>query len=444
MRRLHRVVFALAVGGVAGLATFHGASVAANAQSIPTPQPLAPVPANSSMPLAFAGLTFTAAEASAVAKSPEVAVAQSRVDGASAALAAARATLGPTATAGYLLAPQGGTANNTISQRLTSIGVQTTLGDLLLYSPLVAEAAAKLRAAQADAAVAANTERVKTVGLYFDALKAQAVYDARLGALRLATEQRDAAQTRFNAGAAPRLDIVRADVAVAKAQAAGDLAQALALNATEALRIETDSSQAALTQTVAGTLPSAAGGNLDPATAIARAKARRPELIAAAQNIAAARAATSKARRSIFPAATIGAGYSKGVDGGVSVGGPTINLQLSLPLNGAAHDRVAEQRALYAQSQAQAAATERKIVVAVGDAARSLDAAIRATGASTEARRQALAELRATELGYRNGASSSLEVTSARETYTQAVVDQLTALYDEAKAQATLDIEVGS
>ncbi len=51
--------------------------------------------------------------------------------------------------------------------------------------------------------------------------------------------------------------------------------------------------------------------------------------------------------------------------------------------------------------------------------------------------------MRATELGYRNGASSSLEVASARATYAQAVVDDLSAQYDLQKAAATLEVEIG-
>lgn len=64
----------------------------------------------------------------------------------------------------------------------------------------------------------------------------------------------------------------------------------------------------------------------------------------------------------------------------------------------------------------------------------------RTLGASGQA---AETELRATEIRYQNGASSSLEVTFARQSCSQALVDQLVALHDVENARATLDIEVG-
>ncbi len=406
------------------------------AQSVPSPV------TSTGTPLAFARLSISQAESAAVAASPDVAAAQANVQATTAALAAVRASLGPALSADYALAPQGGANNATIQQRLTTVGVQTTVGELLLYSPLVAQAAAQHAAARAGADVAARTERVKAVGLYYDALKAQAVAYAQNSALELAEQQQTAARIRFASGDTPRLDILRANVAVAQARSGADLARVASQNANVALAVETAVPPTSLAGTVDGALP--AGPTLDAARAIARALLVRPELVAARQDVAAAEAARRSALLAIFPALTLRAGYTKGVDSGVAVAGPSVTANLAIPLGGAAHARVAERDALVEEAKARQAQAQRQILLEVGAAARTLAAARRATESAARAREAALAELSATEFGYRNGASSSLELANARQTYTTVVVDYLSALYDEARARATLDVEIGA
>jgi outer membrane protein len=434
-----------AIAHVAALVTSLLATVERSAAAIPPATPATPapaaLPAGPEEPLAFASLSFAQAEQDGLHNSPEVQAAQAIVDQSAAALAAARAAYGPALVGGYAMAPQG-SSTGTIASHITSVGLQTTVGDLLAYSPLVAAANANLRSAQATAAVVVRTEQVKVAGLYFDALKARAIRQARESDFALAKQQRDAAQIRFQAGDAPRLDVVRAQVAVARATAAVETARAADANATEALRVETGV-PATLAETTTGpfpTIPAAAGG---PETAVAAALVSRPELRAAAQTTAAAEAATRAARWALFPALTVGAGYNHGIDSGFSVGGPTITMSLSLPLSGVASARAAQQAGIVRESAAKRVAVQRQIELEVSAAARNLAAAHRATLAASEARRQASDELQASELGYRSGAVSSLELSIARETYTQALVDELSARYDEAKASATLAVEVG-
>ena len=403
------------------------------------PAPAAAVQ-NASRPIAFADLSLAQAQSAALATSPDVTLAGAVVRENAAALAGARGALGPSITGSYAEAPQGGANNNTISQRLTTVGVQTTVGDLLAYSPLVTGAAATLRSAQASLVAAQRTERVKVIGLYYDALKARAIAQARDKALRTAQQQRDAATIRVRAGDAPRLDVVRANVAVARATAAAETARAADQNATEALAVEANV-KSPLDRTVDQPLPAAS--DIAPADAVARALANRADVRAARETTAAAQAAATAARRGSFPAITVGAGYEKGVDSGVRIQGPTLNVTLGIPLNGSARSQLAQKTAIVAQDVAKAQAQERQIALDVAAAARNLAAAQRATAASTQAREEALNELQATDLGYRNGASSSLELANARDTYTQALVDELSSVYDELKARATLELGVG-
>jgi outer membrane protein TolC len=432
--RIAAALLALAVGVVPAVARAQNP-----ARATPSPAAVATAP-NAPRPIAFADLSLAQAESAAVATSPDVTLADAVVRENAAALAGVRGALGPSVTGSYVEAPQGGANNETISQRLTTVGVQTTVGDLLSHSPLVAGAAATLRSAQSSLVAAQRTERVKVIGLYYDALKARAIAQARDTALRTAQQQRDAATIRVRAGDAPRLDVVRANVAVARATAAAETARAADQNSTEALVVEANA-KTPLDRTVDQQLPAAS--DIAPADAVARALATRADVRAARETTAAAQAAAAAARRASFPALTVGAGYEKGVDGGVRIQGPTLNVTVGIPLNGAARSQVAQRTAIVAQDVAKAQAQERQIALDVAAAARNLAASQRATAASTQARQEAFNELQATDLGYRNGASSSLELANARDTYTQALVDELSSVYDELKARATLELGVG-
>ena len=79
----------------------------------------------------------------------------------------------------------------------------------------------------------------------------------------------------------------------------------------------------------------------------------------------------------------------------------------------------------------------------VSAAVRDLQAATRAAAASSNARQAAEEELNATEIGYRTGSTSSLERAAAGATYADARLAELTAIYDEELARATVDLELG-
>jgi CzcA family heavy metal efflux pump len=396
-----------------------------------------------SQPLAFATLTVRDAMAAAVVHSPDVAGARARVDQSASALATARSSLAPSIVSNYAQVPQGNPPGPAIVSRQLNTQLQWTVGDFLAFGPAARAAALSLASVQADEAASEVAERVKAIGLYYDALKARAVVAARRDALTLAGAQRSAADVRARAGDAPRLDVIRGDVAVAKAQADLESALAADLNATEALSVETDTPPATLDATVPGTMPAANAMLTDPQRASALAKTFRPEIASSKLAAQAAQAAVDAARAGAFPTLTVAGGYLTGTDSGVPINAPSINATLTLPLSSAAHDRVALAAAKAAEARAKADGVERQVGLDAAAAARSLGGAQRASAASTRARQSAAAELHATEVGYQNRASSSLEVASARSAYTQARVDELAALYDLEKAHATLEVETG-
>ena len=418
-----------AAAGMLGLALVAGALQPARAQA----------PADSAAALGFAQLALADAQQRALASSPDVRGAQAALSGARAAYDQARGAYGLSATAGYAEAPQGA-AEGTIAQRLTSYGAQITLGDVAQYAPLVAQAAASLRAAQTDEVVAERTERVKVIGLYYAALKARSVAGARADARASAAAFYDAAQKRFAAGDAPKIDVVRAQVAQARAQA--DLARAKAddANATDALARETGLTPAQLA--AATNVPVIAPAIPAPDAAVSAALARRAEVKSANENVHAAEAGVRAAERGVLPPVTVGAGYTRGVDSGFVVSGPTLTAQVAIPLGGALSAKVRAQRALLDAANAKREGVVRQVASDVGAAARNAAATVEAERATAAALDAARAELDAATLGYRNGASTSLDLASARSAYAQAQVDELSALYDRLQAQATLDLEV--
>lgn len=393
------------------------------------------------MPQQFASLPLAAAVQNAVRISPDVAQAQARVEENQALLRVARGVAAPSLQASYAAAPQGGNADNTIEQSLATIGAGITLGDYLSYAPAVREAQFTLAGAQYDLLDAQRAERKKTIALYFDALKAVATVDLRRQDLDGAQSDLRAAQLRFRAGDVPRLDVVRAQVALANAKANVDAAQVDAANAENALAVETGITPQNLQRLE--NAPAAPPPPVDPREAVERALAQRGDLISAKQALNAEEAAVQVARSGILPAITIDAGYTRGYDSGVLVSGPSANVTLNLPLSHAASDRVAAERARLAQARYKQAALQRSVTVAVSSAARTYRESMRAVASARSARLAAQEELRAIEIGYRSGASSSLDVADARRTYVQAALAEVTAMYAQAQAAATLEEEIG-
>jgi cobalt-zinc-cadmium efflux system outer membrane protein len=403
---------------------------------------IAQTPSAVTRPVAFDELRLDRATAQALEHSPDVTAANAVVAENAAALSIARATLGPSLVSSYNLSPQANpTMPSTISQRLTSVGLSATLGDAVAYAPNVAAANAALRSAQASLQAARRSERIRVIGLYYEALKALAIARAREEAVRVAQRQQTAAALRVRAGDAPRLDAVRAEVTLARAIAADALATAAMQNAAQALRVETGSTAALLT-TVDGPVPQAR--DLSPEDAAATALRTSPDLRAAQASTASARSAAASAGLATLPSVTLGAGYARGNDSGVEVSGPTVNVGLAFPLGGGVFAGAAQKRALAAEAQAKEAIVARQLLLDVSAAARNASAAHRATLASMQARAAAQAEFDAVALGYTNGVSSSLELAAAQDTLGGAIVDELTSLYDELKAREILNTELGS
>ena len=403
----------------------------------------APAVALAAPPVAseYLALPLASAQSAAVANSPDVAAAQARVRENQHILAAARGARAPAATFNYAQTPQAGPAGGSITQRLFTLGGQIALGDYFTYAPAVRQAEENLIVAERDLQNAQRAERAKTDGLYFGALRSDAGVALREDSLRSAIADRAAAQKRFIAGAAPRLDVVRADLAVTRANADLDGARVVRADAVQALAIESGLPPGAFfrirTQNQQPLVP------LDASVAVRRAMALRSDVAAAEAAVRAEMAVVELSRRAILPAVTVNVGYTRGTDSGIAVHGPSANLLVSLPISHAGADRIAAEQARLDQSRARLAAVQRQVEIEVSSAARAYSATMRAVQAAGRVREEAGAELRAVEIGYRNGASSSLDVSDARRTYIAAQIDELNAVYARAQAAATLQELLG-
>ncbi len=392
--------------------------------------------------LAAAVLTMADVERAAVANAPAVIAARERVREQRAVAALTGASRMPHAFANYVQAPQGGTIG-TITQRLTTVGGQFALGDFAGTSAALAQARSNVQLARAQEIGAREAERMRAIGLFFDAIRTTEIERLRERIVAAAQADRRAARLRYAAGAAPRLDIVRADVALANAQAGLARARADRDNALGALRLETG------TQGPALVLPSLASAGIGEPPAIAPAAAvgiglrLRPEVLAARAGVAAEEAAVVAAERARLPGFTAQLGYTAGVDGGLNVKGPSANLSLDVPLSGAGADRVAAERARLAQARARLTGAQQLVQGEIEAAIRSSAADREALVAAARARDEAAAEVTATATGYRNGASSSLDLQNARSTYAQAAIDAATAAATLDRAVATLHLVMG-
>lgn len=390
---------------------------------------------------AFAQLSLADAQSSVVANSVDVQTAMATVRQKDAALQVARTGGIPHLFGDYTLSPQA-SANNTytVEQHLITVGADVSINDLLAVSPQTQAAAADLIAAQRDADGATLRARETATKLYFTALQTIAVQLQRQNDLNGARRDRSAAGLRYRSGEAPQIDVVRADVSVAQAQAALVRAQADRADAAEALASAAAIAPESLA-TVGGSVPALAF-SLDEARATQRALAMRPELASLLATIDARRADVTAARQSGFPTTTVSGGYARGVDSELPVQGPSVTAHVDLPIASGSGARTSSAQAQVEIAHAQLVDERRTIALEVSSAVRDARAQAAALRAAMAAREEAARALAAVQTGYREGASSSLDVADARRTYEQAAIDALVAQYQQAQALATLEVIV--
>jgi outer membrane protein, heavy metal efflux system len=381
----------------------------------------------------FARLSPRDAQTRAVAYDTDVRAAVATEREREATLRAARVAAMPHVIGDYSLAPQAGPNDiATVEQRLFTVGAGINVTELFSARSNVRVAAADLLASQRDVESTALTAERGALKLYFTALQNIALEALQIRSVSDAARDLAVARIRVRAGDAPQLDATRAAVALAQAQAASYRAQADRANAVDALASATRVPATSLTSLAEP--PEGAQPTPSIDRAVARALADRPELDSLLRSMQARDAAVAVAQRSSYPTATLQAGYATGIDTGIHVGGPQVAAHLDIPVVSGASAEVVAARARADAAHAALDAERRQIVLDVTAAIRDASAEDLAAGAADRARTQAERVLVGVELGYREGASSGVDVADARRTYLQASVDALTARYQQAEA----------
>jgi outer membrane protein TolC len=389
--------------------------------------------------LRFEVMTSKQAEEAGVAASPDVRTARANVAAQDAALAEARGTNGVAAFAGYADVPQSSGMSSTIQQHIEAAGLQLTLGDLLSNSPLVIAAVASAAQARTDELVAERTERLKVATLYFAAVRARALTFAKNDAVRSAEDFEGEVSAKFGAGKVPRLDLLRSEIALARARADQADTVGADLNAVDALAREVG--RPAADFRAMADERSHDYAILSDSVAVDQALANRPEVGSAAANVAAARAGVDAARRAAIPPIQVQAGYAAGVDAGQPINGPSIVAQMTVPLSGIGAAKVRAAQAALEAALAKKESVERGLAIEVGSAVRTAAATVIARTQTALALTISKSELDLVLDEYRRTNARGLDVAAVRDLYTQAVADDITAQYDELQAHAILNIE---
>ncbi len=384
----------------------------------------------------IAGFTATDAVRLALAQSPTVAAARSRLDRATAALRGARAPFNPIVE----LAPGLGFTNGgaALSQRL-DIGGQRTAEARLATGQLVA-AAAEIDLVQLRVATAVRSA-------YFDTVRARAAEAAALESVALARQIRDAVEKRVQIGEAPRVQATRAEIEVARAEQ-------------ELIRAGSDTQSRAVTlNLLLGRPPSTPVAPSEglaisaapdpPEILLARALTCRPELAIGSALVAARRGEVDVARAQRRPVLTVELAadtWSLDRDRFRS-GNLGFQARLAFPLldRGRLRADVDGARSEVRAQEADLQVLRREIVLEVEAAAADLKAA-REIALNYQLtiipRTQDL--LRSTRAGFDVGLTSFLDVLDAQRVVRQTQVEYLTALFDAVRARAALDQAVGT
>lgn len=313
---------------------------------------------------------------------------------------------------------------------------------------------AQLRSAKAtqSASIAQYKRQLQTVAFsvanaYYAALSAQRQTQVANETVKINVVNESLVSAQIRAGTAARADLSTAQLPTAQARVAVVRAQGAELNA-QAVFVNAmglNANTLVLPQDDGNVLN---GVNVVPAvvvptydTAIARALMLRPDYYAAQQNVESFRASLRAARLNNFPNVSAAGSYGLGstsVGGGDFRNTGSIGLSISIPLfdQGITRAQVEQAQGQLDQSVATLALTEQSIQLNVKQALVNLVSA-RATFQQTQAELAKAREvLQSTQAQYRAGVTTLPLLLNAQVGLTQALSDQVTAVYSLRQAEA--------
>ncbi|HEY0384283.1 MAG TPA: TolC family protein [Candidatus Elarobacter sp.] len=457
-----------------------GGNAAVNASAIPTlapadqaaplPFPAYGTPAPVSQTRVAPGvpqvITLQQAVLIAYARSPLLASARADVEIASAPVGLAQSALFPAVTGNASTTRshrEGGTTTTgttgaaTFNPNSTTNSLSVQLQQLIFDGGRVA---AQIRAARAtqSASIATYQRALQTVGFnvataYYNTLAAQRQTQVALTTVQLDQVQENLVTAQIRAGTAARTDLATAQLPTAQARVAvirsqaneqvqlATFANTLGLDADIAVQPKDDVPAVSAT---AGTLAVApAFPTPSYQTAITRALALRPDLTAQQQNVASNEASLRAARLGNFPNVNANASYgttSTDPGGGTFRNASSIGLALTIPFydRGVTKAQTAQAQGQLDRALAQLQIAQQGIQLNVRTALVNLVSSYAALDQTNAELAKAQEVLRATQAQYRAGVTTLPLLLNAQVGLTQALTDEVTAVYTVRQAEQAL------
>jgi outer membrane protein TolC len=474
--------------GAPGAVRPSGGSGAINATAIPTLAPAdqaaplpypaygtpAPVSQTRSEPGVPQVITLQQATLIAYARSPLLASARADVEIATAPVGLAQSALFPAVTGDVSSTRthrQQGTSNTqtgtgtgtgttgaaTFNPNVTTNSLTVGLQQLIFDGGRVAAQIRSARATQ-SASIATYQRQLQTVAFnvataYYNTLSAQRQTQVALTTVQLDQVQESLVTAQIRAGTAARADLATAQLPTAQARVAvirsqaneqvqlATFANTLGLDADIAVQPKDDVPPLSAT---AGTLA------VNPAfptptytQAVTRALAFRPDLTAQVQNVVALRESLRAAKLGTFPNLTGSANYgttSTDASGGTFRNSGSIGLALSIPIydRGVTKAQTAQAQGQLDKGLAQLQIAQQGVQLNVRTALVNLVSAYAALDQTNAELSKAQEVLRSTEAQYRAGVTTLPLLLNAQVGITQALTDEVTAVYAVRQAEQAL------
>lgn len=385
-----------------------------------------------------APLRLSLADALALANehSPLLSGSQARISAAQARLKSARALASPTLALAHAFGKNtGGFDEDVILSQTLEIGKRGSR---------VAGARAERNAAEAERSATGTELAFDVQSAYFEALRADVERDLAADVLKTAQTFSQAAQTQFEAGDAPRSNVVRAGIETSRAEQALDAAQSERANRYATLRSLTalpDATPLILTDTLAFT-PATYDLNILHELALnSRADLQAARLLRQARQ-----SAVSNARAQNRPDVFIEARRAAIVPYRDTPNGQSLRFGLTLPVFDLGRNKssVREAQAAVQEQQASLDETTRTAHLEVQTALQTFQAvqkAVQSFDAGRLARSRELLDM--AQIGYERGATSYLELLDAQQVYRNEQTDYARALAAWNTARVALERAVG-
>lgn len=289
------------------------------------------------------------------------------------------------------------------------------------------------------------TEQVAfdTKSAYYELLAAQRNVETADEEIASTQKHLQTAQVRLNADAAPKFDVIRAEVQVAEAKER-------LIDAENAVAV---SKQVLLTamgrpdlqiDDVASADTAADPGSLQDLLALARSQ--RPDLLAAKQSVQAAQAGLGRARAENKPSVRSFAGYrSYATQTPLQLDGWYAWLGVGVPVFDGGYSRARREEAHSAltEAEANARAVENEVILDVKRSYSDFASATAKEAVALARVSQAKEAYRLAALRYESGVATSVEVTDAQSALTRARNDLTRSRLDTSTALARLESAVG-